>query len=126
MVFSFVLIQTNDVEKSVLFYRELMGMSVTREFTAGPNHIVMLKGDGCGIELISGPQSAAACPGPCPVLGFEVDDLDAVLDTMCRQGVPIVDGPHSPQPGVRLVMVRDPNGVTLELLEQRGADAAQS
>ena len=119
MNFSFVAIQTCELEKSVVFYRDVMGMSVTRDFTAGPDRIVMLKGEGCGVELVYGPEGPGTTTGTHPVLGFDVDDLDRVVDTMRAHGVPIVEGPCSPNPGVRFIMVKDPNGIKMELLEHR-------
>jgi lactoylglutathione lyase len=119
MNFSFVAIQTCDLAGSLAFYQEVMGMSVTRRFTAGPDQIVMLKGEGCGVELISGPEGPRTTAGGHPVLGFDVDDLDRVVEAMRAKGVTILEGPCSPNPGVRFVMVLDPNGIKLELLEHR-------
>lgn len=119
MIFSFVAIQVRELAPSVEFYGQAMGMSITREFTAGPDHIVMMKGKGCGVELVCGPEGPKASVGSHPVLGFDVEDLDQVLERLAELGVQPFEGPASPNPGVRFAMVHDPNGVKIELLEHK-------
>lgn len=122
MVFSFVAIQTKSEQAladSQEFYARVAGMRVTRDFTAGPSHIVMMQGEGCSLELICGPEGPTVTAGEHPVLGFDVDDLDQEIRNLGAAGVPIEEGPVSPNPGVRFVMIRDPNGIRIELLEHR-------
>ena len=121
MTFDFVAIQVTELEPSVAFYRDVMGMKVTREFTAGPDRLVMLRGEGCGIELILGPDGPSHSFGGHPVPGFETDDLDGMLARLAERGIPVEEGPCSPNPGVRFIMVRDPSGIKIEVLEHSRA-----
>ena len=50
-------------------------------------------------------------------LGFVVDDIDGTLERLCRLGGRIVDGSRNSEHGRDVVMVCDPDGVRVTLLE---------
>ena len=40
---------------------------------------------------------------------------------LAERGIPVEEGPCSPNPGVRFIMVRDPSGIKIEVLEHSRA-----
>lgn len=92
--------------------------------------IAVVEGFGHKIELLQyiAPDGRAIVkPRPCDVgslhLAVDVDDLDAALDTLSAQGWTAAGVPqvieHGGRIGTRLVYVRDPDGITLELMQPR-------
>ena len=45
----------------------------------------------------------------------------ALIHLQFRRGIPVEEGPCSPNPGVRFIMVRDPSGIKIEVLEHSRA-----
>lgn len=58
-------------------------------------------------------------------LGFVVSDIDATLERLTRLGGRIVDGSRNSEHGRDVVMVCDPDGVRVTLLEPVRDDRAQ-
>lgn len=118
MRFSFLTIQVNDMEASLAFYRDLLGMAVNRRFPPMPGmDIVFLGREGLQLELIcrEGEKKEA---GDNFSLGFAVDDLDTETARLAAAGV--VCGPAvQPAPGVRMSFCNDPDGNAVELIEER-------
>jgi catechol 2,3-dioxygenase-like lactoylglutathione lyase family enzyme len=57
-------------------------------------------------------------------LCFAVDDMDAAYDELLADGVPFHSAPHEDQYGVRWVYMHDPDGNTVEIL-QDAADGSE-
>jgi lactoylglutathione lyase len=88
---------------------------------------------GYRVELLHRPGSAAAAGGkpgtPAEAalrdgyghVAFDVADLDAAYDRAVARGARSVMAPcPSPEPGVRMAFVADPEGNLVELLHRRG------
>jgi len=118
MRFSFLTLQVADMEASLAFYRDLLGMAVNRRFSPMPGmDIVFLGREGLQLELIcrEGEKKEA---GDNFSLGFAVADLDTETARLAAAGV--VCGPAvQPAPGVRMSFCNDPDGNAVELIEER-------
>ena len=114
-------IKVKDMEASLGFYRDTLGLKVARQFQAGPNRIVFLETGGAELELIAAPGHEQLSAGTNLSLGFEVDSLDEVLKVLEQAGIPLYAGPMSPSPQIRFALVRDPDGVILQLSEHLNA-----
>lgn len=58
-------------------------------------------------------------------VAFTVDGLDALLARLRRAGVAVLEAPHAPGGG-RAAMIEDPDGLAIELIEERTAPTAAS
>lgn len=118
MRFSFLTVQVADMEASLAFYRDLLGMAVARRFSPMPGmDIVFLGREGLQLELIcrEGEKKEA---GDNFSLGFAVDDLDAETARLTAAGA--VCGPIvQPAPGTRMSFCNDPDGNAVELIEEQ-------
>ncbi|ELY42116.1 VOC family protein [Natronorubrum sulfidifaciens] len=128
-------ITVSDLEETLPFYRDVIGLEVVDRFSVGGEafsdavgvegargEFAHLEADGCRIELVEyEPQargvSAAGLnqPGATHV-GLAVDDLEAVADAL-PDDVPIISGPRTTESGTTVMFVRDPESNLLELLE---------
>ena len=118
MKFSFVTVQVADMAASLAFYRDLLGMEVSRRFSPGPGmDIVFLSQGGMQLELIcrEGEKKEA---GDNFSLGFAVADLDAEIARLTAAGMDC--GPAvQPAPGTRMSFCNDPDGNAVELIEEK-------
>ena len=126
MKFNFATVHVKDLETSIRFYEEVIGMKMVRRFPAGPNReIAFMSGtpeeesESAEIELICDKGAAPQAYGEWPSLGLAVDDLDTALAHVKEKGVEIAAGPMQPNPGTRFFFIHDPDGVTLEIIEQK-------
>jgi lactoylglutathione lyase len=117
MAFLWCTVHVKDLDKSVKFYEDVVGLTVSRRFSGGHGDIVFM-GDGeTMLELMSGGSGAQ---GQDISIGFAVDDLDKTAVMFGEKGVSIHSGPFSPAPGIRFLFVQDPDGLLVQLVEQRG------
>jgi len=106
------------MEKSVKFYREIAGLAECRRFTSGAGtEICFLGGGETKVELICGPDHPVPAPAQGVSLGFEVKSLDETLELVKEKGVQVDSGPFQPNPHIRFFFVKDPDGVSVQFVE---------
>lgn len=118
MKLDFVTIHVADIEKSVDFYRRVLGMSAGRRFSPRPGMEIAFMGGGAQVELIHDPQ-AQPFQGRGISLGFNVADIEQTLALLKDNQVEIVYGPVAMPSGVKLLHARDLNGVELGFVQQQ-------
>ena len=88
-----------DLEKTVAFYRDVLGLEETRRHTSGRgSQLVFFKAPGSEeeIEICKYYQSGPVVVGPdLTHLAFEVDDLAKFAKNVSAKGYPLSDGPHA-------------------------------
>ena len=115
--------RVNDLEKSVKFYREVLGLQeLYRHKSPRGSELVFLKapeGEET-IELCSFPAS-----GPVQVqsdlthIAFEVESLAAFGKHLVSLGYNYSDGPHQSSSGTHFAFVDAPEGYEIELIESK-------
>ena len=136
-----------DLERSIAFYRDTLGFRyLSRIHVAGePSntllsladvdlHAAYVERDGLRIELLhyASPKSPAADrPRPMNDLGFthlsiRVSDLAALVQDLRGRGVSVVDRTRIDIPAFEAaaVMIEDPDGLKIELVQAPGDPAA--
>ena len=112
-MFALTTMFVSDIERSLAFYRDLLGLPLLEETQAGPNRIAFLGREGdVRLELIQG----AVPPAPSESLSVGVvpADLPRALDACTGSA----EGPLSPAPGITFWFVRDPDGYRVQLLNK--------
>ncbi len=114
----------NDLERSVTFYRQVLGLEEVRRHTSPRgSELVFLKAPQSEetIELCHFPNS-----GPVEVqpdlthVAFEVESLAAFGEHLARLGLKYSDGPHYKSDGSGgFAFVDAPEGYEVELIERR-------
>lgn len=113
--------RVHDLEKTVAFYRDVLGLEKTREHTSGRgSQLVFFKAPGSAeeIEICKFDESGPVQVGPdLTHLAFEVEDLEAFARHAEALGYPLSDGPHTSGNGGKLAFIDAPEGYEIELIQ---------
>lgn len=114
--------RVTDLEKTVSFYKDVLGLEETRRHTSGRgSELVFLKAPGSEeeIELCKFDESGPVAVGPdLTHLAFEVEDLEAFARHAQAKGYPLSDGPHRQEGGGAIAFIDAPEGYEIELIER--------
>ncbi len=102
-------LQVSDVNRSVAFYRDLLGFTVNGTWGDGPEFAIIQRGK------VSIALDRSRDDGPAPVNQYwaayiYVDDADALHEEFAGRDVDIVRGLENSFYGMREFDVRDPDG----------------
>lgn len=111
-----VTINTADLEKSLAFYQEIVGLKIQTDMRQKGGMPIVFLGNGqestC-VELIENKEQPYSGSGLS--IGFHVDDVDAMHKWMEEQGLqpsPVI----SPDSKSKFFFVNDPNGVSIQFI----------
>ena len=115
--------RVSDMEKSVVFYRDILGMKVAEQKTSprGSKLVFLNFPDmDCELELCSFPDSGAVeIPEDLVHLAFEVNDLEVCMQKLEAAGAPIPEGPTQSSKGARFIFTEDPDKYEIELIQYK-------
>ena len=117
MKYCWTTIMVKNLEKSIAFYRDIVGLPLQRRFIAGPGSEIVFMGEGeTQVELIGrvGPEASV---GTAISLGFAVDSLDKMLAFIAEKGLKVESGPFQPNDHIKFFYVLDPNGIRVQFSE---------
>ena len=122
-----VAIICSNYEESRHFYSEMLGLTIVSEtyrVDRGSYKINLALPDGRQIELFSFPQPPprASYPEACGLrhLAFTVGDLDDAVNALTARGIALEEVRIDELTGKRFTFFADPDGLPLELYEERG------
>jgi lactoylglutathione lyase len=120
MKFLWVTLSVLNMEESLKFYQEIVGLPVTRRFSSENSGDIAFLGDGdTKLELIAHPKGNEPHYGKEMSIGFEVDSVDQKIQFIRGKGLSIESGPFEPTPHVRFFFVKDPSGIRVQFVENR-------
>ena len=120
MKFCWTTLAVNNMEESLKFYQEIVGLPLNMRFPAGPGmEIAFLGDDETKVELICSEASKEVNLGKDISMGFKVESLDKMLEFVKEKGIPIHTGPFQPNPHTRYFFVLDPNGLKIQFVESK-------
>ncbi|MGQ0778381.1 MAG: VOC family protein [Pseudonocardiales bacterium] len=96
--------------RSTIFYRDVLGLAVHREFPGGTVFAL-----GGGFLEVSGQSDTG--PTPATVLWLQVRDLAATLAELTHRGVEVLREPRREPWGLDEMWIADPDGLRLVLVE---------
>lgn len=118
MKFCWCTITVSNMEESLKFYQEIVGLSISRRFMSGPVGEIVFLGDGeTKVELIYNEANKSVNVGHDISLGFEVNSVDEMIKFVKEKGLELESGPFQPNPHVKFFFVKDPNGVRIQFVE---------
>ena len=122
MKFLWTTIYVNDMNESIAFYTELVGLKVQNRFVAGPGAEIAFLGNGVDnetlVELMTDSHRGTAIYGESISVGFAVDSVAAMLDSMKSKGIPVFSGPVE-TPMYRFFGVQDSSGLHVQFFEKK-------
>ena len=122
MSYLWTTIKVKDLEESISFYKEIVGLQLQRRFEAGPEREIAFMAAAEGqteIELINDQEKEEIDIGADISLGFAVDSISDKMDFIKEKGVKIEKGPIAPNPKIEFFYVLDPNGVKIQFVENK-------
>jgi catechol 2,3-dioxygenase-like lactoylglutathione lyase family enzyme len=123
-------LRSSDPEVTARFFETMFGAEVTRgvyppgTLYPGQKRISFVLG---GQKILIAPAHPDDPTAPAPRfpyygvehIGLTVDNVDAAVTELRAQGAEIAIGPLTRDPGTRLAFIRGPDGVMVELVQQR-------
>lgn len=115
--------RVNDIERSVKFYQEALGLSVSRRHTSPRGaQLVFLATPNSDeeIELCQMPAGAEPVKVQSDLthLAFEVENLTAFADELKAKGFALSDGPTTTGSGSLIAFIDAPEGYEVELIQR--------
>jgi predicted enzyme related to lactoylglutathione lyase len=119
-------IVVRDIDACLPFYRDAVGLELRRDLPLpGGSHMWELGCGDCRVKLITHRDTPDAANPPGGSRGgtglrywtMGVDDIDAAVSACAAFGATISTPVLELAPGIRIAMVEDPEGNTLEFLE---------
>ncbi|MDD3164967.1 MAG: VOC family protein [Oscillospiraceae bacterium] len=111
-----------DLDETISFYRQLLGLKIVRQLQAGPNRQIVFLGTGTPgetlVELMNSDNARDLAHSATISMGFRVESLDAAMAKIDEMGLALYAGPFAPSSDTRFCFVLDPNGVKIQLVEQ--------
>ncbi|MDD2397627.1 MAG: VOC family protein [Tissierellia bacterium] len=118
MKFLWTTILVNNMDESLKFYEEIVGIKLVDRFPAGPGMEISFLGEGeTKVELICNENLKKLDAGSRVTLGFKVESLVEKINFIKEKGINIITGPVQPNPSIKYFIIRDPNGVKIQFAE---------
>lgn len=118
MKFCWCTINVKNMEESIEFYEDIVGLSINKRFPAGPGVEIAFLGQGeTQVELICYEDREEVEIGQDISLGFEVGSIDKKISFLKERGIDIHSGPFEPNPQTRFFFILDPNGLKIQFVE---------
>ena len=120
MKFCWSTLTVKNMEESLKFYQEIVGLTIDRRFQAGPGMEIAFLGSGeTKVELIHDSNDTEINMGESISLGFQVNSVDEMIVFVKEKGLQIHSGPFQPNPYVKYFFILDPNGLKIQFVESK-------
>jgi lactoylglutathione lyase len=118
MQFCWTTINAKDMDTSLTFYQDIIGLKITRRIKPNPDMEIVFLGEGSTqIELIWNNKNIDISFGKDISLGFVVDSLDTCIEILSKHNISVHSGPYQPNPRMKFLYVLDPNGLKIQFIE---------
>jgi predicted enzyme related to lactoylglutathione lyase len=119
-------IRTRRFAESMSFYRDVIGLSVLEEWNDAGHGATLGAGGPAQVELIDTAAATDVPPGDVTFIGLQVPDIDPIHVRAVASGQAIVREPVERPWGGRGFVVRDPNGVALNVYTAYGTGSTDA
>jgi lactoylglutathione lyase len=111
-------LKVKNLEDSLNFYQEIVGLVVDRRYIDRPGVEIAFLGDGeTKIELICMEDYKDIHIGKDISLGFEVESVDEKIKFIQGKGLSIHSGPFQVNPELKYFYMLDPDGLKIMFVE---------
>ena len=122
MKFLWATIYVKNLDESIDFYSDLVGLQVVKRFPAGPGIEIAFMGNGIDnetlVELLVDNSKNTVNASEFISLGFAVDSVNAMLETVKRHNIPVHTEPVETPSGSKFFCIKDPNGLIVQFFQQ--------
>lgn len=118
MKFCWTTIYVKDMEDSLRFYQEVVGLPLIRRAKPSPEMELSFLGSGeTQIELIWNKKQSNIQHSDSISMGFQTESLEAQIELLKARKIEILTEIIQPNPTIRFFYVLDPNGVKIQFIE---------
>jgi catechol 2,3-dioxygenase-like lactoylglutathione lyase family enzyme len=132
-------ISVSDLDRSLRFYRDILGMNLEWRIDHRRNELLekvlslknvdvsyaMLSGWGGRVELFQYhkpkgapyPPDKPVCDQGITHMAFQVSEIEALYEKLAGQGVRFNSPPQEIRPGVKAAYFHDPDGISVEIIQ---------
>ncbi len=122
MKYLWTTINVKDLDESIAFYSDLLGLKVQSRFPAGPGMEIAFMGNGTDsetlVELLADSRNSAVNFSEFISIGFAVDSTETMLSTVKSKNIPVHSGPFE-TPGFKYFCIKDPNGLNVQFFQKK-------
>jgi lactoylglutathione lyase len=122
MKYLWTTIHVKNMDESIHFYSDLIGLQVMQRFPAGPGVEIAFMGNGVDnetlVELYSNCNNDTINYSEFISIGFAVDSVDTTLDIVRSKNIPIHNEPFE-TPKFKWFTIKDPNGLNIQFFQQK-------
>lgn len=123
ITFDHVHLRSPDVEGMAAWFERMLGAEVIRSMQQGKPRVDLKLGGQNIFIMPVGPDDKVNAPPvtPCQGLdhiGFFVKDIDTVYAELKAKGAEFTKHVFTQRPGIRVMFLRGPQGISVELLER--------
>ncbi|WP_024831253.1 VOC family protein [Ruminiclostridium josui] len=122
MKFLWTTINVKSLDESIGFYSDLLGLKLLKRFPAGAGMEIAFMGNGIEnetlVELMVDSNNNAVNFSEFISIGFAVDSVDAMLNTVKSKNIPVQSGPVD-TPSSKFFTIKDPNGLNVQFFQQK-------
>jgi len=118
MKFSWTTINVSNMEKSLAFYQDILGLQLNRTMKPTPDmELSFLGSEETQVELIWNRHISDIGFSKDICMGFETESLDETIESLKEKGITEITGPLQPNPFIRFIYISDPDGMKIQILE---------
>ncbi|HCX64301.1 MAG TPA: glyoxalase [Eubacteriaceae bacterium] len=118
MSFAHVTILVKNLQESLDFYQNIVGLPIARQFDAGEGTTIAFLGEGpTKVELIYNKDTHHDAFGENISIGFQVESMDQTMEFVKEKGMEVYSGPFEPNPKTKFFYVLDPNGLKVQFVQ---------
>ena len=119
MNFCWVTFNVRNMEESLKFYQEIIGLKISERFNVGEYMEIAMLGETNGpkVELIYNKNQNVSARSEGISIGFEVKSLDEAMELLKSKSIPIKRWPVSPLPSSRFFFIDEPNGIEVQIVQ---------
>jgi lactoylglutathione lyase len=122
MKFLWTSIYVKNLDESIAFYSNLVGLQVLKRFPAGPGIEIAFMGNGINdetlVELLEDNNNSTVNYSEFISIDFAVDSVDTMVDTVKSKNISVHKGPFE-TPGSKFFCIKDPNGLNVQFFQQK-------
>lgn len=118
MKFCWSTIHVINMDETVKFYEEIIGLKVNQRFKPRQDMEIVFMGEGeTQVEFICTEGQNLVQIGPDISWGFIVESVDRMMEILKDHSIEIESGPFEPNPKSKFVYIKDPNGLKIQFFE---------
>lgn len=120
MYFCWVTLPVRDLQKSLNFYHQILGLPIASKYETEAIEMVMLgEEDKPKIELIRTFGKEPVHTSSDITVGIAVESMASAYKLLKENNISVLRGPIAPNPNLQFIFINDPDGYEVQLVEMK-------